>query len=101
MISSLNSKYEVFQTLTVFLFPSKEYNMEAEQILTGLHLDHDEDTDIEVALKLSMVDMYVRKLRERVRRKRIVRDYQLAAKFFSNLREDPTRKHLTKQQRSV
>jgi len=35
-----------------------------------------------LALKLALVDMYSRRLRERVRRKRVIRDYQLVAQFF-------------------
>jgi len=35
-----------------------------------------------VGLKLSLVDMYASRLRERARRKRIIRDYQLVSKFF-------------------
>lgn len=42
--------------------------------------------------------MYTRRLRERARRKRVVRDYQLVAKFFSNQRKD-LKKPLTKEQR--
>lgn len=33
-------------------------------------------------LKLALVDMYTRRLRERARRKRMIRDYQLVSKFF-------------------
>lgn len=74
--------------------------MSAEQLVSSLQLDTAEDTDVEVALKLSMVDMYTRRLRERAKRKRIVRDYQLVAKFFANQRRDSANKRaLTKEQR--
>lgn len=43
--------------------------------------------------------MYMRRLRERVRRKKIVRDYQLIAKFFLYHRKDGRKSHLTKEQR--
>ncbi|CAH0550020.1 unnamed protein product, partial [Brassicogethes aeneus] len=79
----------------------REYNMEAEQLVSKLQLDTNEDTDLEVALKLSMVDIYTRRLRERARRKRIVRDYQLVSKFFANLRKDPPKRPLTKEQRDL
>lgn len=37
---------------------------------------------MDVGLKLALVDMYSRRLRERARRKRVIRDYQLVSKFF-------------------
>jgi hypothetical protein len=40
------------------------------------------------ALKLSHVDMYTRKLRERSRRKRLCRDYQLVSNYFTITRRD-------------
>jgi transcriptional adapter 2-beta len=73
--------------------------MSAEQLVSSLQLDTAEDTDVEVALKLSMVDMYTRRLRERAKRKRIVRDYQLVAKFFSNQRKESNKRPLSKEQR--
>ncbi|KAJ8926045.1 hypothetical protein NQ315_009900 [Exocentrus adspersus] len=79
----------------------REYNMEAEQLVSSLQLDPEEDTEMEVALKLAMVDMYTRRLRERARRKRIVRDYQLVAKYFANLRKDPNKSPLSKEQREL
>ena len=39
-----------------------------------------------MALKLSQCDIYERRLREQVRRKRVARDYQLVARFY---RENP------------
>jgi transcriptional adapter 2-beta len=77
----------------------REYDMSAEQLVSSLQLDTAEDTDVEVALKLSMVDMYTRRLRERAKRKRIVRDYQLVAKFFSNQRKESNKRPLSKEQR--
>ncbi|CAH1163641.1 unnamed protein product, partial [Phaedon cochleariae] len=79
----------------------REYNMEAEKLVSQLQLDPDEDSEIEKVLKLAMVDMYVRRLRERARRKRIVRDYQLVAKHFANMRKDPLKQPLTKEQRDL
>ena len=40
----------------------------------------------DMALKLSQCDIYERRLREQVRRKRVARDYQLVSKFY---RENP------------
>ncbi|KAG5865089.1 hypothetical protein JTB14_028193 [Gonioctena quinquepunctata] len=79
----------------------REYNMEAEQLVSKLQLDPEEDSEMEVALKLAMVDMYVRRLRERARRKRIVRDYQLVAKFFTNRKEHGQKSPHTKEQRDL
>merc|ERR1712241_998093 len=45
-----------------------------------------EDDDLDVALKLSQCDIYERRLREQVRRKRVARDYQLVSRFY---RENP------------
>lgn len=59
----------------------REYDPTAEQLISTLSLNTD-DTEADYLLKLAQVDMYTRRLRERVRRKRIVRDYQLAANFF-------------------
>jgi hypothetical protein len=41
-----------------------------------------EDDEVDVGLKLALVDMYASRLRERARRKRIIRDFQLVSKFF-------------------
>lgn len=80
----------------------REYNMEAETIISRLQLEADKHKDILTVLKLGLIDIYVRKLRERARRKRIVRDHQLVAKFFFNLRRDPSEKPLlSKQQRDL
>lgn len=51
------------------------------------------------ALKLAIVDKYTRQLRERVRRKRVVRDYQLVAKFYANQRGENSQRELSKEQR--
>lgn len=73
--------------------------MEAEEIVSSLQLNTAEDSDIEVALKLAHMDMYIRRLRERVKRKRLVRDYQLVAKFFANQRKETNKRPLSKEQR--
>lgn len=65
---------------------------------SGDQADNSSDVD-EMALKLAVVDMYIRRLRERQRRKRIVRDYQLVAKYFDNLRRDPSRPLYPKEQK--
>ncbi|KAF5308179.1 hypothetical protein FQR65_LT06359 [Abscondita terminalis] len=78
----------------------REYDMAAEQLVTSLQLNVLEDSNTEIALKLAQVDMYTRRLRERARRKRVVRDYQLVAKFFSNQRKE-VKKLMTKDQKEL
>lgn len=61
----------------------REYDFTAEQLISKMSLNTD-DTEADYLLKLSHVDLYTRRLRERVRRKRLVRDYQLVSNFFRN-----------------
>ena len=75
--------------------------MTAEQLVSSLQLNAVEDSDMEKALKLAQVDMYTRRLRERYRRKRIVKDYQLVSKFFGIQKKDIAKKPLTKEQKLV
>ncbi|XP_026494268.2 transcriptional adapter 2B isoform X1 [Vanessa tameamea] len=63
----------------------REHDHDAEQLISTLSLNP-EDDELDVALKLSQVDIYTRRLRERTRRKRLVRDYQLVSVFFNNQR---------------
>ncbi|XP_034834287.1 transcriptional adapter 2B isoform X2 [Maniola hyperantus] len=63
----------------------REHDHEAEQLISTLSINS-EDDELDVALKLSQVDIYTRRLRERTRRKRLVRDYQLVSVFFNNQR---------------
>lgn len=59
----------------------REYDPTAETLVSTLFLSpNDEDTDL--VLKLAKLDVYTRRLRERTRRKRMVRDYQLIVNFF-------------------
>lgn len=75
--------------------------MDAEKLVSSLHLNIKEDSSIDLALKLAQVDMYTRCLRERFRRKRVVKDYQLVAKFFANQRKETVKKPLSNEQRFV
>lgn len=68
-------------------FSFKEHDNEAETMVSHLAINHD-DEDIDLALKLAQVDMYTRRLRERARRKRIARDFQLVSHFFSALKKE-------------
>lgn len=64
-----------------------EYDQEAEKLISGLSVNYD-DEDVEIELKRAHVDMYVRKLRERQRRKNIARDYNLVPGFLGRDRKD-------------
>ncbi|XP_039495225.1 transcriptional adapter 2B isoform X1 [Drosophila santomea] len=75
----------------------REYDPTAEQLISNISLSS-EDTEVDVMLKLAHVDIYTRRLRERARRKRMVRDYQLVSNFFRN-RNYALQQGLTKEQR--
>lgn len=79
----------------------KEYDMEAEGLISNLSLDPEKDSEMEISLKLAIIDMYTRRLRERARRKRIVRDYQLVGKYFANIKKDPSRPQVSKEHKYV
>ncbi|XP_023179717.1 transcriptional adapter 2B isoform X2 [Drosophila hydei] len=61
----------------------REYDPTAEQLISNIVFSS-EDVEVDVMLKLAHVDIYTRRLRERARRKRMVRDYQLVSNFFRN-----------------
>lgn len=73
----------------------REYDPTAEQLVSTLSLSPD-DEDVDMLLKLAQVDIYTRRLRERARRKRVVRDYQLIANFF---RGNAKRARMSRDQR--
>ncbi|KAJ8008065.1 hypothetical protein DPEC_G00100900 [Dallia pectoralis] len=58
-----------------------EYDQEAEKLISGLAVNYD-DEDVDIEMKRAHVDMYVRKLRERQRRKNVARDYNLVPVFL-------------------
>ncbi|XP_063696985.1 transcriptional adapter 2B isoform X2 [Culicoides brevitarsis] len=59
----------------------REYDTTAEKLVSVLALDPDDEEE-DLLLKLAQIDIYSRRIRERARRKRLARDYQLAANFF-------------------
>ncbi|XP_076749471.1 transcriptional adapter 2B isoform X4 [Xylocopa sonorina] len=78
----------------------RDYNHEAESLVSSLFLNPAEDDDLDIALKLAQLDMYTNNLRERARRKRVVRDYQLVSAFFASSRKDKTlKKKQTKEEK--
>ncbi|KAM8897867.1 transcriptional adapter 2-beta [Spinachia spinachia] len=58
-----------------------EYDQDAEKLISGLSVNYN-DEDVEIEMKRAHVDIYVRKLRERQRRKNIARDYNLVPAFL-------------------
>ncbi|KAK3874696.1 hypothetical protein Pcinc_020382 [Petrolisthes cinctipes] len=65
----------------------REWDNDAETTIAPLFIHPVDDEDIDMALKLAQVDMYMRRLRERSRRKRVVRDFQLVPQFFKKEKE--------------
>lgn len=76
----------------------REHAPDAEHMLSPLSMTPNAEETVK-ALKLAIVDKYTRVLRERVRRKRVVRDYQLVAKFYVNQRGENSQRELSKEQR--
>lgn len=76
----------------------REYDPTAEQMVSSLSLNQDDD-DVDIILKLAQVDIYTRRLRERTRRKRIVRDFQLIVNFFRGNNMAHIRRRQSKEQR--
>lgn len=63
-----------------------EYDNDAESLTCNLSVSQ-EDEDVDIALKLAHVDMYSRRLQERLRRKRIAREYALVSQFFNTSKQ--------------
>uniref|UniRef100_A0A3Q2D163 Transcriptional adapter n=1 Tax=Cyprinodon variegatus TaxID=28743 RepID=A0A3Q2D163_CYPVA len=76
-----------------------EYDQDAEKLISGLSVNYD-DEDVEIELKRAHVDMYVRKLRERQRRKNIARDYNLVPGFLGRDKKDKEKERkITKEEK--
>ncbi|KAG5193991.1 hypothetical protein JEQ12_020352 [Ovis aries] len=79
-----------------------EYDQDAERLISGLSVNYD-DEDLEIELKRAHVDMYVRKLRERQRRKNIAKDYNLVPAFLGKdkKKERAARRKVTKEEKEL
>ncbi|XP_012879348.1 PREDICTED: transcriptional adapter 2-beta [Dipodomys ordii] len=80
-----------------------EYDQDAETLISGLSVNYDDD-DVEIELKRAHVDMYVRKLKERQRRKNIARDYNLVPAFLGKERKEKERapkRKITKEEKEL
>ena len=64
----------------------EDFDKDTEMLVAQIADKSVEDEDLDVALKLAQCDIYERRLREQVRRKRVARDYQLVSRFY---RENP------------
>lgn len=60
----------------------REYDNEAELLVSKLAVNANDDTDLDQDLKIAHINMYTDKLRERFRRKRVVLEYNLVKLFF-------------------
>lgn len=76
----------------------REFDNGAEALVSSLFVNSLEDEDYDIALKLAQVDIYTRRLRERARRKRVSRDFQLVSQFFAANRKLSKRK-LSKEEK--
>lgn len=60
----------------------EDFDKETENLVAQIADRSAEDEELDIALKLAQCDIYERRLREQVRRKRVARDYQLVSKFY-------------------
>jgi len=60
----------------------EDFDKDTEMLVAQIADRSAEDEDLDVALKLAQCDIYERRLREQVRRKRVARDYQLVSRFY-------------------
>uniref|UniRef100_A0A8C6CYN7 Transcriptional adapter 2-beta n=1 Tax=Moschus moschiferus TaxID=68415 RepID=A0A8C6CYN7_MOSMO len=80
-----------------------EYDQDAETLISKLSVNYDDD-DVEIELKYAHMDMYVRKLCERQRRKNIARDYNLVRAFLGKdekEKELAARRKVTKEEKEL
>lgn len=73
----------------------REYDNEAELLVSKLAVNANDDTDLDQELKIAHINMYTDKLRERFRRKRIVLEYNLVKLFFHMHPEENNEMHDT------
>ncbi|CAH1399415.1 unnamed protein product [Nezara viridula] len=76
----------------------REYQNEAESLVSQLNVSSTDEDDLDIALKLVHVDMYMEKLRERARMKEVCRDYQLVSKFFADRKDKHYRRKNSMEQ---
>lgn len=62
----------------------REFDNEAESLVSTLAVNAGDDDDLETALKLAHINMYQRRLKERFRKKNVAREYYLVNRFFQS-----------------
>jgi hypothetical protein len=67
----------------------KEFDNEVEMLISTLRINPNDEDDLDVDLKVAHIDMYNRRLRQRFRKKAVVRDYGLVSQFYKSLSGDP------------
>ena len=73
----------------------REFDNDAEKLISTLRIVQSEEDPLEMHLKLAHIDMYNRRLRERCRRKSIIREYALVSQFYQSLEMAEQKKTLT------
>jgi len=77
-----------------------EFDNDAEELVAHLKY-HSEDDGIEYPFQLTLVDIYTTRLRERVRRKRVIRDHQLVEEFFKKKSKRRTKNGVSNFQSNI
>lgn len=67
----------------------REFDNEVEMLISTLRINPNDEDDLDVDLKVAHIDMYNRRLRQRFRKKAVVRDYGLVSQFYKSLSGDP------------
>lgn len=67
----------------------REFDNEVEMLISTLRINPNDEEDLDVDLKVAHIDMYNRRLRQRFRKKAVVRDYGLVSQFYKSLTGDP------------
>ena len=67
----------------------REFDNEVEMLISTLRINPNDEDDLDVDLKVAHIDMYNRRLRQRFRKKAVVRDYGLVSQFYKSLTGDP------------
>lgn len=66
----------------------REFDNEVEALISTLRISPNDEDELDVDLKVAHIDMYNRRLRERFRKKTVVRDYGLVSLFYKSLQGD-------------
>lgn len=66
----------------------REFDNEVEMLISTLRISPNDEDDLDVELKVAHIDMYNRRLRERFRKKAVVRNYGLVSEFYKSLSGD-------------